>query len=60
MNQKIPEKIREGRNNLLLMEKDKDYEYGNTVDLIDAMRNMEIKSQEIPSLNSILDSLSTI
>ena len=45
---------------MLLMEKDKDYEYGNTVDLIDAMRNMEIKSQEIPSLNSILDSLSTI
>ena len=37
MNQKIPEKIREWRNEWLLVEKDKEYEDSDTGDFIDAM-----------------------
>ena len=50
MNQKIPEKIREGRNNWLLMEKDIDNEDGNTGDLMDAMYEHinEIYGNKVP------------
>ena len=50
LNQKIPEKIKEGRNNWLLMDKDQDYEDGDIGDTCDAVYEHinQMKSMEMP------------
>ena len=58
LNQKIPDKVREGRNNFLLMDKDKDYEDGDMGELCDAdyelineMTGIEMPRDALAALN---------